>query len=90
MVETLHPDVYTIERGLPPAIVGVSTSTALFVGTARRGPTDELGFVTSFREFINLFGEDYPDSFLEDAAFLFFQNGGLRLYVSRVVGAGAA
>jgi tail sheath protein len=89
MTETLHPDVYTIERGLTPTIVGVSTSTAFFAGTARRGPTDELGFTTSFREFQRLHGENQPDSFLEDAAFLFFQNGGRRLYTGRVVGAGA-
>ena len=89
MVETLHPDIYTLERGLTPSIVGVSTSTAFFAGTARRGPTDELGFTTSFREFVRLHGENHPDSFLEDAAFLFFQNGGRRLYSGRVIGAGA-
>jgi len=89
MVDTLHPDVYTIERGLTPSIAGVSTSTAFFVGTSRRGPTDALGFTTSFRDFVRLHGENYPDSFLEDAAFLFFQNGGRRLYSGRVVGAGA-
>jgi hypothetical protein len=89
-METLHPDVYTIERGLTPTIVGVATSTAFFAGTARRGPTDELGFTTSFRDFVRLHGENQPDSFLEDAAYLFFQNGGRRLYTGRVVGAGAA
>lgn len=89
MVETLHPDVFTIERAGQPTIVGISTSTVGFVGTAKRGPTDELGFVSTFREFTRIFGEGFPDTFLEDAVFLFFQNGGARAFISRITGAGA-
>lgn len=90
MVETLHPAVFTVERAGTPTIVGVSTSTTAFVGTTARGPTDELGFVTSFSEFGRLFGTGFPDTFLEDALFLYFQNGGARAFIGRVAGSGAA
>jgi hypothetical protein len=89
VVELLHPDVYTFERGGTPTIQAASTSTFGMVFTSRRGPTDELGFVTSFRDWQRLYGTNYPDSFGEDAAYLFFQNGGRRMYGARVVGTGA-
>lgn len=89
MVETLHPDVFVQERAGTPSITGVSTSTLGLVGTARRGFTDRLTLVTSFTEFVTRFGEGFADSFLEDAVFAFFNNGGGRVLVSRAVGSGA-
>lgn len=90
MAEFLHPDVFTEERGLPPTIVGVSTSTAGFVGTSRKGPIDKLSLVDGFRTFERVYGTNFADSFLEDAVFQFFENGGNRCQVGRAVGTGSA
>lgn len=90
MVETLHPDVYIEERSGRPTIVGISTSTAAFAGRTRRGPTDRLGFVSSFSDYVRQYGDGYVEGFLDDSLNLFFLNGGARAYISRVVGAGAA
>jgi len=97
-METLHPGVYTVE--LPSAvrpIEGVSTSTAAFIGYASKGPIPgtklpngraaEPLLVTSFTEYQRNFGGFRVDSFLSYAARAFFENGGQRLYIVRVVGA---
>ena len=123
MAEYLSPGVFVeeIPSGLR-AIEGVSTSTAAFVGRARRGPVPGYewpgssasglpfeptgGFVltadpapvlvTSFSDFQRQFGTPLPippanapsDSdfgYLGWAARAFFDNGGHRLYVARIV-----
>ena len=96
MPEYLHPGVYVQE--VPAAvkpIEGASTSTAGFVGVADRGPVPgfEMPFgeapraplVTSFPEYTRLFGSYRSDSFLTYAVQNFFDNGGRRAYISRVV-----
>jgi len=96
-METLHPGVYTVE--LPSAvrpIEGVSTSTAAFLGFASKGPIPGTKLpnghvaqpllVTSFTEYQRNFGGFRADSFLTYCARAFFENGGQRLYVIRVVG----
>ena len=58
MPEYLHPGVYIEEtsyRGKP--IQGVSTSTAGFVGAARKGAEGRATFVPSFAHFRRLFGD---------------------------------
>ena len=90
MPEYLHPGVYIeeIERG-PRPIEGVPTSTAAFLGEAERGPiTPRL--VTSYKDYQRWFGDVFdPNKFLPYAANGFFENGGKRLYVCRIVGDGA-
>ena len=100
-METLHPGVYTVE--LPSAvrpIEGVSTSTAAFLGFASKGPIPGTKLpnghaaqpllVTSFTEYQRNFGGFRADSFLTYSARAFFENGGQRLYVIRVVGTPAS
>ena len=129
MPEYLSPGVYIEE--LPSAlraIEGVSTSTAAFVGHARRGPVPgflwrgppptflplsplpfaPVGgfvltpdpspvFVSSFAEFQRTFGAPMPIAapgdpdfgYLGHAVRAFFDNGGKRAYVARIVGTGA-
>lgn len=99
MPEYLAPDVYVEEQdvGAQP-IEGVSTSTAGFVGVARRGPITGLPLlITSFPEFRREFGGyfDFGPTFtgldnLPHAVAGFFTNGGKRVYISRVVGTGRA
>ena len=67
-----------------------STTTAIFVGPTLRGPTrPEL--VVGWEDFVRTFGEGLPSdvSFLAHAVRGYFDNGGGRCYVVRVLGAGA-
>lgn len=91
MPEYLSPGVYIEELSTGPVpIEGVSTSTAGFVGQTERGPTTTT-FITSFTEYQRWFGGfiDTAVSFLPFAIKGFFDNGGLRVFIARVVGTGA-
>jgi phage tail sheath protein FI len=96
MPELLHPGVYVME--VPSAskpIEGISTSTAGFVGIADRGPVPGFSMpfgararpplLTSFAEYARTFGDYRNDSYLTYAVQNFFDNGGKRAYVVRVV-----
>jgi uncharacterized protein len=96
MPEYLHPGVYIEEQPAPQTIEGVSTSTAGFVGATEKGPTAGLPrLVTSFADFTRLYGGYLPAEPWGDKRFLayaveaFFNNGGQRVYIKRVVGEGA-
>jgi phage tail sheath protein FI len=85
------PDVYVHETGGRPAITGVATGVAGLVGVAERGPTTPT-LVTSWADFQQQFG-----GFIDQPPFVtpywrlpyavrgFFDNGGTRLYVARVL-----
>src|SRR5512144_125161 len=96
MPEYLAPGVYVEEISTGPRpIEGVSTSTAGFVGETERGPTRPT-LVTSWPDFQRTFGgyTDRPpfnstNPFLPYAVRGFFDNGGQRVFVARVVGPGA-
>ncbi len=91
MPEYLHPGVYIeeIERG-PRPIEGVPTSTAAIIGEAERGSTLPR-LVTSYKDYQRWFGDVFhPTKFLPYAANGFFENGGKRAFVARIVGDGAA
>jgi phage tail sheath protein FI len=91
MPEYLSPGVYVEEISAGPVpIEGVSTSTTGFVGQTARGPTAPT-LVTSFTDYQRTFGGllDPSISMLPFASKGFFDNGGQRLFVARVVGAGA-
>jgi hypothetical protein len=92
MPEYLAPGVYVeeLDVGVRP-IEGVSTSTAGMVGVTERGPVNVPVLVTSFAEFQRIFG-GYLDPRVDTGAWYlphavegFFQNGGKRLFVTRVV-----
>jgi uncharacterized protein len=90
MPEYLHPGVYIeeIERG-PRPIEGVPTSTAALLGEAERGSTIPR-LVTSYKDYMRWFGDVFhPSKFLPYAANGFFENGGKRAYIARLVGNGA-
>lgn len=90
MPEYLTPGIYVreIERG-PRPIEGVPTSTAAFLGETERGPL-EPRLVTSYKEYERWFGGTLGvTKFLPCAVSGFFENGGQRLYVCRLVGAQA-
>ncbi|MEY9418076.1 phage tail sheath protein FI [Bradyrhizobium japonicum] len=91
MPEYLAPGVYIeeIERG-PKPIEGVATSTAAFLGETERGD-DWPTLVTSYNEYLRRFGDVFGEGkYLPHAVKGFFDNGGRRVYITRIVGAGAA
>jgi phage tail sheath protein FI len=92
MPEYLMPGVYT--ESVPSSsapIDAVSSSTGGFVGISVRGVVGVPVLITSWQSFLNNFayGMDSPflaNSDLAYAVYGFFQNGGTRAYVVRVVG----
>ncbi|WP_309623217.1 phage tail sheath subtilisin-like domain-containing protein [Novosphingobium sp.] len=105
MPEYLAPAVFVEETSFrAKSIEGVGTSTAAFVGMTARGPTASEDtdptppLLTSFTDFERYFGgtDDLSiggnavPNYLAHAARAFFNNGGGRLYVARVLGNTAA
>jgi phage tail sheath protein FI len=98
MPEYLAPGVYVEEVSYrAKSIEGVSTSVAGFVGPTRYGPVgDEPELLTSFADFERIYGgidplvfngdggEEEQNNFMAHAVRAFFDNGGTKLYVSRV------
>ena len=102
MPEYLAPGVYVEETSFrAKTIEGMSTSTAGFVGPTRTGPVSGVpDILTSFGEFERVYGGLDPLTFVNEPLAVpnylaqgvraFFENGGQRLYVSRVYEAGAS
>lgn len=100
MPEYLAPGVFVEEVSYrAKSIEGVSTTTTGFVGPTRYGPVrGEPELVTSLVEFERIYGgrsqlefADGPiDNYMWHAVRAFFEEGGKRLYVSRVFGGDAA
>ena len=80
-----YPGVYVQE--VPSGvrtIVGVSTSTTLFVGSCADGPLDTPIRCLSYSEFAAAFAEDSSSSELPLQVRQFFLNGGTAAYVMRI------
>jgi hypothetical protein len=100
MPEYLAPGVYVEETSFrAKPIEGVSTSTTAFVGPTRKGPTGETPeIITSFGDFERIYGGlggltftpiGARDNYVAHAVRAYFDNGGSRLYISRVFTPGA-
>jgi phage tail sheath protein FI len=94
----LSPGVYVeeVDKGAKP-IEGVGTSVAAFIGLTQKGPVDDNGrpvnqpvFVANWTQFVNTFGGFVPGGYLAHAVYGYFNNGGGRCYVSRLIGADGA
>ncbi len=93
--------VEEVDTGSKP-IEGVSTSTAGMLGVAERGPVNVPILITSFGEYQRWFGqylrrEDFSTNngqerhcYLPHAVQGFFENGGKRVYVVRILDTGGA
>jgi phage tail sheath protein FI len=80
-----NPGVYVQENVTGTrAIVGVGTSTALFVGVSREGPIDVPVKCNSLDDFVTVFSQDSAVSDLARYVALFFANGGTTVHVVRV------
>ena len=99
MPEYLAPGVYVEEVSFrSESIEGVSTSTAGFVGPTRYGPVGGVPeLLTSFADFDRIYGgidllafgaadnvTTAMPNFMAHAVRSFFDNGGARLYVTRI------
>jgi phage tail sheath protein FI len=84
-METLHPGLFFQEVSGEKPIEGVATSTAGFIGIASKGPVNEATLITSWNEFVSIFGTFYANGYLAYAVRAFFENGGTRCYCVRVV-----
>ncbi|MCK4824822.1 hypothetical protein KA005_54225, partial [bacterium] len=85
-VTTTYPGVYIEE--IPSGvhtITGVATSIAAFFGQAKEGPVNKAVRILSYADFKRTFGPPHPESELDAAVRLFFQNGGTDCYVIRLV-----
>jgi hypothetical protein len=99
VAEYLAPGVYIEETSFrSKTIEGVSTSTAGFVGPTRFGPIrGEPELLTSFADFERIYGGldqlqfngGTQHNFVAHAVRAFFEQGGRRLYVSRVYNRGS-
>src|SRR6266571_2896571 len=94
MPEYLAPGVYVEETSFrAKSIEGVGTSTTAFVGPTRKGPIGgPLELLTSFGDFVRIYGDlsdlnlggKHVPNYIAHAARAYFNEGGSRLYVSRV------
>lgn len=85
MPEYLSPGVYVEEIPGAQPIEGVGTSTAGFLGYTERGPENPR-LITSWLDFQRWYGGYVPEqSYLAYAVEGFFQNGGQRSFVGRIL-----
>jgi phage tail sheath protein FI len=99
MAEYLSPGVFVEEVPSPRSIEGVSTTVTGFIGPTRFGPTlGDPELLTSYLDFARIFcGVDALDftldaeggggtqaNYIAHAVRAFFDNGGSKLYVTRV------
>ncbi len=81
------PGVYVIEAPANGPIVGVGTSTTVFIGAALQGPLFTPTLVTNWTQFVTLFGSYMigpPRLYMAYAVKGFFDNGGTSAYIVRV------
>lgn len=84
MTDTVSSGIYIREE--PPKtrpIAGVTTSVLAAAGVTERGP-HEATLITSFDEYLKVFGGDTADSDLCPAVRGFFDEGGVRAWIKRV------
>lgn len=84
------PGVYVREVPAQTQVtVPPTTTTAVFIGTALRGPSNPT-LITSWSNYTTVFGPLSNDYDLGYAVYNYFANGGGATYVSRVTDSGAA
>jgi uncharacterized protein len=91
MPESLFPGVYVEEINAGPhPIEGVSTSTAAFLGETQRGPIRPR-LICGPAEYARWFGGAFStEKYLPHAVNGFFENGGKRVFICRLVGKASA
>jgi hypothetical protein len=87
MPNYLSPGVYVeeLEAAARP-IEGVGTAVAAFVGLTAEGPLHEPVLVTNWTQYTSTFGEPVAGTYLGQAVYGYFLNGGGQAYVVRIGG----
>ncbi|KAK0331936.1 hypothetical protein LTR94_026929, partial [Friedmanniomyces endolithicus] len=85
--DKLKGDVWIKDaKAISGARQGVATSTSAFLGETERGRTKPR-LVTSFNEYRRHFGSVFADGkYMPDAVSGFFENGGRRAFICRILG----
>lgn len=78
-------NIQEVRRG-PTPIQRASTGVAGIVGPTQWGPPNRPQLVTSWQAYQRRFGGWLPESYIPDAAFQFFNQGGAQLWVCRITG----
>jgi uncharacterized protein len=83
----LSPGVYVeeVESGARP-LEGVGTAVAAFVGLAEDGPFNQATLISNWTAFTDMFGGFVPGSYMAQAVYGYFLNGGGNCYVVRIGG----
>lgn len=81
--------ISTSVRTGPSTATARESSQLFVVGLAERGPSDEAVLVESLADFEDMFGGYQSYSYLHPTVESFFEEGGTRAFVARVVGASA-
>jgi hypothetical protein len=79
-------NITTAVRTGPSAPASIETSQMFAVGQAESGPVGEATLVTSLAEFEAIYGGYVSYAYLHPTIQTFFEEGGTRAYISRVVG----
>jgi phage tail sheath protein FI len=84
-----YPGVYVeeVSSGVR-TIAGVATSIALFIGWAKKGPTDKAVRVFSFADYEREYGGLDGRTLLGHSVMHFFNNGGADAYIMRLANGG--
>lgn len=82
-------NVTTAVRTGPVGTGDIVAGQFFVVGETERGPIDEPTLIRSFAEYVTYYG-DYESDNLYSTVKTYFDEGGTRVYVQRVVGAGAS
>lgn len=83
MATYLSPAVFTNEIDLSALPAGASGIIPGFIGTASKGPLNDLQLVTNAQQYIDIFGDPFPESFLGYAVLAFLEEGNIA-WVNRV------
>lgn len=84
MVTYQHPGVYIQDIPGEHGILGASTSVAAFIGVTDAGPVNTPTLITSWNDYLRLFGGPVWMGFNSWAVYEFFQEGGEICYVVRL------
>jgi hypothetical protein len=85
----LSPGVYIEEKeGGSRPLEGVGTAVAAFVGQTEKGPVNQPTLVTSWSQYVDVFGEFTPTGYTPLSVYHFFNNGGGSAYIVRVGASG--
>ena len=84
-VSVTYPGIYIEEmQTTVHTIQGVDTSTTAFIGTAKKGPTNQATKINNFIEYENIFGGLWEKSNMSYAVYQYFLNGGQDALIVRV------